>query len=193
MFKFQCEFISYADIDYLSTCINNLVCTLEQLYGLEHMSYNVHLLLHMPDCVRHWGPLWCYSAYSFESANGLFLKLFHGTQAVAKQIASSFLLLQRIQELIPITDSNDMNITYLTLLSQFVSGWDLLNVNKGISFLVKALNKCGSPSDILTIELFLGFSQSNKLKSFPKLIVNGQIYYSDLYTRNTSAPMRPML
>ena len=185
MFKFQCEFISYADVDYLSTCMNNLVCTFEQLYGLEHMSYNVHLLWHMPDCIRNWGPLWCYSAYSFESANGLFLKLFHGTQAVSKQIASSFLLLQRIHEMVPFTVSSDTNHTYLKLLSKFVSGLDLLNVNKSLSFLGKAFDKRGSFGDILTIELFLGFSISIELKSFRKLIVNGQIYYSVLYTRNT--------
>jgi len=44
------------------------------------MSYNVQLMQHMTDCVKNWGPLWGYSAHSSESANGLFLMLFHGTQ-----------------------------------------------------------------------------------------------------------------
>ena len=86
LFSLQREVISDVDLFHISTYLEEFVSSFRDLYGTEYMSYNVHLLLHMTDCVRNWGPLWCYSAYSFESANGLFLKLFHGTQAVAKQI-----------------------------------------------------------------------------------------------------------
>lgn len=50
------------------------------------MTASVHRLMHLPTVVTNLGPLWCNSCFSFESANGDLLKLFHGTQAVDKQV-----------------------------------------------------------------------------------------------------------
>ena len=50
------------------------------------MTANVHGLLHLSDTVRRLGPLWAHSCFPFEAANGLILKLFHGTQNVEKQV-----------------------------------------------------------------------------------------------------------
>jgi len=54
--------------------------------GEQHMTMNVHNLLHLPQVVRNLGPLWSHSCFPFESANGHMLKLFHGSQAVEKQV-----------------------------------------------------------------------------------------------------------
>ena len=54
------------------------------------MTANVHLLLHLTECVRELGPLWVYSCFHFESQNGILKSLVHGTQHVEKQIISSF-------------------------------------------------------------------------------------------------------
>ena len=47
---------------------------------------NVHLLGHLAECVKDWGPLWGYSCFSFESANNNLRKLFHGTKNMSKQV-----------------------------------------------------------------------------------------------------------
>ena len=39
----------------------------EILYGQEQMTFNVDILLHIVECVRHSDPLWVYSAFCFES------------------------------------------------------------------------------------------------------------------------------
>ncbi|KAI7801395.1 hypothetical protein IRJ41_011007 [Triplophysa rosa] len=62
----------------------------ETLYGKTHVSFNVHLCLHLPESVRNWGPLWAHSGYIFESFNGEILKMFHGTQCVPLQIMKQF-------------------------------------------------------------------------------------------------------
>ena len=59
------------------------------LYGDQHMSANLHQLLHLPDTVRHLGPLWVYSCFPFESLNGKLTSLFHGTQNPVIQIANA--------------------------------------------------------------------------------------------------------
>ena len=47
---------------------------------------NVHLLQHLPECVRLWGPLWAYSCFHFENLNGFLKSLFHGTRDMTKQV-----------------------------------------------------------------------------------------------------------
>jgi len=68
---------------------------------VENLSFNVHLLTHLSTSVVNWGPLWVHSTFIFEDANGLFQNLFHGTQAVHKQICNTFLtlgIIKRVDE-----------------------------------------------------------------------------------------------
>lgn len=67
------------------------VLDVETIYGLQEQSYNVHLLLHLSDAVKSWGPLWAHSCFMFEDALGK-LKTFHkGTNGVPNQILTSYL------------------------------------------------------------------------------------------------------
>ena len=49
---------------------HKFVVLIEELYGEEHVSHNVHLLTHLVSAVERWGPLWANSAFLFEDANG---------------------------------------------------------------------------------------------------------------------------
>ena len=54
--------------------------------GVKPTTMNVHLLMHLPDCVKSWGPLWAYSCFHFENLNGYLKFLFHGTRDMTKQV-----------------------------------------------------------------------------------------------------------
>ncbi len=58
--------------------------------GKRHCSMNIHLLRHITDCVKKWGPLWAYSCFQFEGANNNLKKLFHGTKNMSEQVGSHF-------------------------------------------------------------------------------------------------------
>lgn len=47
--------------------INEFVQIFSQLYGLKHINYNVHSLLHLPNYVQMYGPLESFSGYKFEN------------------------------------------------------------------------------------------------------------------------------
>jgi hypothetical protein len=64
----------------------------EKLYGVENVSFNVHLMTHLVESVRQWGPLWVASAFQFKNNNGTLLKMFQGTKFIPDQICKSFLL-----------------------------------------------------------------------------------------------------
>jgi len=85
--------------DSLLVCdvaITKFVIEFEKLYGTEHMSFNVRLLIHLVKAVKDWGSLWATSAFIFESANGRLMKMFHGTRYVTKEIFNNFLAHQNL-------------------------------------------------------------------------------------------------
>lgn len=71
------------------------------------MTYNAHLLLHMADSVRNWGPLWNFSAFSFESMNGRLLRYVQGTRYVGQQISHKYLI-SKILSRLPTQTSPDI-------------------------------------------------------------------------------------
>lgn len=58
------------------------------LYGPEHMTANMHQLLHLSECVRDYGPLWVFSCFKFEDMNGQIVQMFHGTKKPELQICT---------------------------------------------------------------------------------------------------------
>jgi hypothetical protein len=67
-----------------------------KLYGKEICSFNMHILHHSGDCVLNWGPLWSYSLFPFENANGMLTKLITGTRQVCMQIIKKVNILREL-------------------------------------------------------------------------------------------------
>ncbi|KAE8752462.1 hypothetical protein FOCC_FOCC000933 [Frankliniella occidentalis] len=82
--------VSAAEINRAETLLKEFVRDFEQLYHIKHCSINIHLLLHLPDCVRRLGPLWVYSCFPMENLNGLMLANIHGKTSVDSQLCNSF-------------------------------------------------------------------------------------------------------
>ena len=62
------------------------------------MTFNMHLLTHTAQGVKHWGPLWATSTFSFESNTGTLIKYFHGTHCVPSQTVKIFLFWRELPE-----------------------------------------------------------------------------------------------
>ena len=58
--------VSLEDIESAAELLNFYVMRYEKLYGLEHMTYKIHALLHLPYQVLFFGPLHKHSGYHFE-------------------------------------------------------------------------------------------------------------------------------
>ncbi|XP_071633972.1 uncharacterized protein [Temnothorax longispinosus] len=78
--------ISDEMIDTAKELLKQFVRDFEQLYGIEFCSINVHLLLHLADCVRELGLLWAYACFPLEDLNGQILQNIHGTRYVDTQV-----------------------------------------------------------------------------------------------------------
>ncbi|KAG1652264.1 hypothetical protein GQR58_026433 [Nymphon striatum] len=78
------------DFDAAELALKKFVIYIPALYGLENVSYNIHLVIHLVDSVRNCGPLWATSTFPFE---GAFVQLsFNGTQGIPQQMCSNFLI-----------------------------------------------------------------------------------------------------
>ncbi|XP_062551229.1 uncharacterized protein LOC134216332 isoform X2 [Armigeres subalbatus] len=89
--------ITDLEIQNCETQLKLFVEQFEQLYGIDEMKYNVHLLLHIPLCVRNYGPLWTFSLFNFEDMNGVLKKYVKGPKDPILQIATRCTLAQ-VQE-----------------------------------------------------------------------------------------------
>ena len=55
------------NLDCVQQMLNTFVHNFSILYGQDKISYNVHNLLHLPECVRQYGNVDNFSAYKFEN------------------------------------------------------------------------------------------------------------------------------
>lgn len=67
-------------------------------YSERHMTANLHHLLHLPEVVSNFGPLFVYSCFPFESQNGKLLRFVKGTQHVDLQIIEAITLSQKLPQ-----------------------------------------------------------------------------------------------
>jgi hypothetical protein len=129
--------------------------------------------------------LWCYSAYGFESANGCYLKLFHGTQSVTQQIISSFLIIRQLQDMSArlMMNASDSVVKMFGLLM----GSDSDKLKKTVRIDSAVLLGCplfraASVNEKLIVENVIHAVVSPVFELYDKVIVNGQVYNIIRYT-----------
>ena len=77
-------------------------CFKVQYYYTEHCyTANMHLLLHLPQVVLKYGPLYSYSCFAYEGLNGHLLNAIKGTQHVDQQVIQSLNIKQKFAESCP--------------------------------------------------------------------------------------------
>ena len=72
------------------------VSNFQNLYGKEYMHYNVHLLLHLTESVKNWGPLFFASTFPFETENKFLLLLKHCNYQIVQQIVQRLLTYKQV-------------------------------------------------------------------------------------------------
>lgn len=65
-------------IEIVEKLFRYFVRRFQEIFGLRHMSSNIHSLLHVHDSLKFIGPLWFYSTFSFEGKDKKhFVCIFH--------------------------------------------------------------------------------------------------------------------
>lgn len=77
---------SIQELDSIKHKLHIFVRDFETLYGKKSMYYNVHLLLHIVDAARLFGPLFTTSLFPFENMNGVLNRFLNGPKGPQVQI-----------------------------------------------------------------------------------------------------------
>lgn len=98
MYIFLKEVTSKEESAFAEKCLISFHDGIEELYGKEFMTFNVHTLKHVTKYKKYFGSLWAWSTFCFESYNGVIKNLFHGTQCIAEQIFKGYFRLKLIKK-----------------------------------------------------------------------------------------------
>lgn len=88
--------ISTIDLQTANRLLKVFVADTAELYTKDAMTYNIHQLIHIPQSVADWGPLWAHSCYAFESGNGKIVKSVHAAKGVIHQMCRNISMKQSI-------------------------------------------------------------------------------------------------
>ncbi|CAF1127023.1 unnamed protein product [Rotaria sordida] len=80
------NYVTDERIEAVKKLLNYFVQHFQNIFGLRHMSSNIHSLLHIHECLKFIGPLWFYSTFAFEGIDKDLISTVHGTTEFAKQL-----------------------------------------------------------------------------------------------------------
>ena len=66
-----CQIIDNDVLNEAHDRLLQVACLVEENYGPEMITLNIHLSLHLAECCRDYGPLYSFWCYSFERMNGV--------------------------------------------------------------------------------------------------------------------------
>jgi len=93
--RILCQYsISVSDYSDATLYLQQFIYEYEQQYGKGNMVYNMHMLNHLPTCVKKWGPLWVYWCFPFEKALGFYSQFVFSTKNPALSFCLSSQLCQ---------------------------------------------------------------------------------------------------
>lgn len=90
------ECITSDEIDKAELLLIQYVREYEELFGIERMTYNIHLLGHLADTVRNWGHLWVHTAFPYESWNRRIIESIQSSKDRTLQASTRFTIMKFI-------------------------------------------------------------------------------------------------
>lgn len=188
MFILLQQSISLRDIQTAKTKLILFVIQMEQLYGLQHVSYNCHQLTHIASSVLNWGPLWATSCFIFESNNRVLKGLFHGTQAVSSQIMRGYCLLHCLPVLAIRSEiSNTAFVKYfLKMTGHSLPIRNSIKLDNSTIILGQPVKITVKRNIKLLIDMLEGRDLESMLIAHCRIIVNSVLYSSRIFNRKHS-------
>lgn len=179
--------IAKVEIEYARKCLLKFVQGIESLYGKEHISFNVHLLMHLPDSVLNFGPLWGHSSFRYEDYNQILKGYAQSSNGVALQVCSTFRISTTISRLETIC-MDHLSYKQKKYLSNVLHK-KYLPKSVAVVDNVHMVGK-STPIHQLPREYFVAFqrinvntTQTQLIRYFNRAIVHNRVIHSMAYTR----------
>lgn len=92
--------ITERDLEKVEYDLQQFVVIFEALYGEKYVTFNVHSVKHLVNCVRYCGPLWAVSTFPFESTIYTLKQFVHGPSGVYEQMSKKMMQMNIFQNLL---------------------------------------------------------------------------------------------
>lgn len=174
------ESISSEQLSYCDRLLYHFCCTFSTLYGERYMTAVVHQLVHLTDTVRHLGPLWVYSCFAFEDANGMLLKMVKGTQKPEIQIVSNLQIMLKLPQL-------HCSLLDCSKIKPFVKAVTrkkreyTSNFDDNVRTIGRLKEHILCDNELLSLVEYLG-TVPHKCFKFLRLQIAGKVFHSKSYT-----------
>lgn len=173
-----------SDIYYAHKCLIEFIDSVEELYGEEELSFNVHSLAHLAQSIKNWGPLWAHDAFNFENFNQEILAFIQSSQGVAQQVYDGFrtkCIVRKLNNRL----SEHLSLSQKNFLKKITESTTKLKYNQRVNN-VKLL---GEPRILdLTREQFLAFRRNHisiehnsQVQHYDRDVINHLLLHSSSY------------
>lgn len=178
--------ISIQELNHCEEMLIKYCCMFSALYGDQHMSANLHQMVHLTDTVKHLGPLWVYSCFSFESLNGKLVSLFHGTQNPIVQIANAVSCMLKLPALSTskIVNGTEIHSFYSKLNSRNYHNKITETIFNGVYILGRKHLEQLNMRHINALGNVVDFAIGN-CYVFYRLLLNGEVYHCIRYNTHS--------
>ena len=167
-------------------CLLKFVSLIPEMYGCENVSYNVHILTHLPDAVLSWGPLWSHSAFAFEDMIGILKSMYHGTQLIPKQIFKYFSAWNKLSNYtVLLMHSHDSVVDMFSKFSASSKSVWLGAGNRTFAGLRQSATNI-SEFQLAAVKDFLHLDCTSSItcQAFDRFLINDKVFSTDGYASN---------
>ncbi|XP_074114038.1 uncharacterized protein LOC141537102 isoform X1 [Cotesia typhae] len=174
--------IPISNLERADELLKKYVQLFQKYFGVISMSSNIHLLNHIVQCTRNWGPTWGYSAFTFEAWNKRLLDKLTSSHCRAEQIMTRFLMEKFI-----ITSTFDKSVSvetrnYIKTLLKIPATDDNTNSHSKFDCQGKSVKRSPTLPEIKALTE-AGYSPDN-LTCYKKMTVNKIKYNCHIEERN---------
>ncbi|KAE8737014.1 hypothetical protein FOCC_FOCC017527 [Frankliniella occidentalis] len=99
IFILSSDSVTDNDIEVAHECLQRFVTGFQAMHGPEKMRFNIHIMVHLAQAVRNWGPLHLHSTFPFESWNRRLRNNISSPHGAADQIVDRYLLESLVRKL----------------------------------------------------------------------------------------------
>lgn len=175
--------ISKSDINKAKSLLTYFVTDFEVLYGMRHVSFNLHLILHASACVEALGPAYFTSCFRFEDLNGQIRSLIHGSLYAGSQLSSKLSLFLQL----PLMIDNLRCGLVKEYCKKIGKKWKRLRLIEKMSENTFSVGKYSKliefPGWLVQV---LGNLEYTSVFSFERMTLNGILIVSETYRQSKS-------
>ena len=154
----------------------------QHYYSERYMTANVHQLLHLPEIVKKFGPLYVYSCFPFEGTNRSLLSYIRGTQHIDMQILEAVCIRQSLPFIVDHhlpCDSEASDFYYRMKVKRYEPS----KVAIGENYALGKITSCSYLADPIHQAALEKVTKSKTLGRFNKAIIYGQTMHSLEHTQ----------